>query len=180
MDSSTKKSGKNRTSKKGSRGRRNTPVKISNLGSFSLQKATLWGSPTVDEQWSLNINGYWTGTIKSLLELLPSTVSSSFERQEMDIYKLSLGECVVSLIPADNTTKSSLSQGNPHCLMCLYEMLSSRLVELCQDYSGSDREYFSRSTTQLCVIFKGLLEKLKQQQMPVSSSLLPCPHQSPK
>ena len=180
MDSSTKKFGGSRTSKKGSRGRRNTPAKTSNLGNSWLRNLIRSALHTDDERWSLNINGSLTGIIKSLPELPLSIASSSFEQLVMGICKLSLDGCEGSLILRGNTTKSSPSQGNPHCLMCLYEMLYSRLWELCQDTSGKDHEYYSRCMTQLCVTYKELLKQLKLRQTPVSSSLLPCPHQSQK
>ena len=180
MDSSTKKSGKSRTSKKGSRAKRNTPVKTLNHGNFLSQKAIPSDLLTDAGRWSLSINGSLSGITRSLPALLLSIQNSSFKQREMGICKLSMVGCEGSLTREDNTTKSSLSQGNPHCLMCLYEMLSSRLEKASRELSERDQEYFSLSMTQLSAIYRGLLSRLTWQGMPVSSLAQPCPHQSPK
>ena len=180
MDSSTKKSGKSRTSRTGSRGRRSTPVKTSNPGNFLLRNPTLWALPTGEEQLKVSINGYWTGTTKSLHELLPSTASLSLKPLETGIYRLVSPVCVDFQIPADNTIKSLPFQVNQPSLTSSLETLFSRLESLSQELSGKDRESFLRCMTQLCVIFTERQRILKQLQTPVSSSLQPLAPQSPK
>ena len=159
MASSTSKSGKNRFLKKGSRVKNATSDKTSHPGSFWLPNPTLLVSRTGEKHYLLSLSGCLDGITLASLGLDLSTLNLSTKCPIKVLLKRALDGCADSPTPEDKRTKSSRFPDNPHFQISLYKELYSHLHGSYLCVSEQEQGFFSRSTTQLCVILKELEDR---------------------
>lgn len=145
MASSTKRSGKNRSLKRGNHAKKSSCAKTSSRGSSSSPSPTRSELPTGEPQLTLNINGSWTGIIRSLQELTRSTALLYTKQLTPASFKRALRECEDSPMLKGSGTRFSLSQAKLPCPTSSSETLSSHLGEAFQRILENDPASFSRS-----------------------------------